>query len=352
MAESNTMEINRFESSVKAARRAVIATHAKPDGDAMGSSTAMFHFVRKVNPSCDVLIVVPDRWPHHLDFLMGEEADKMATVYSESPEKAERAINDCDLLICLDFNAFHRTDRLEKALSSSRAAKVLIDHHLNPDRGSFDIIFSETEVSSASELLYSILMKTSSISGNASMLPKSAATSLMTGMTTDTNNFANSTFPSTLTMASELLDAGVDRDRIISELYNNYKERRIRIMGHAMKDLLKITEDGVAYIVLDAKTLAEYGIEEGETEGFVNMPLSIDRVRMSLLLKEEKDRVRVSIRSKKGTSANMCARKYFNGGGHENAAGGRLNIPSDIKGMEDVPGYIERQTHIFLKDEE
>ena len=138
---------------------------------------------------------------------------------------------------------------------------------------------------------------------------------------------------------------------IISRLYNQYKENRLRIMGLAMKDLMKITPDGVAYIVLDAKTLKEYEIEEGDTEGFVNMPLAIAKVRMSILVKEDDGRLRVSIRSKKGTSANRCSKLHFNGGGHENAAGGRLNVPEDVKSISEVGEYIEKHTHIFITSE-
>ena len=121
-------------------------------------------------------------------------------------------------------------------------------------------------------------------------------------------------------------------------------------MGHALTDLMKITDDGVAYMVFDAETLKRYDIREGETEGFVNMPLTIDTVRMSLLLKEDGERVRVSIRSKKGTSANMCARLYFNGGGHENAAGGRLILNKDLSDISEAGTYIEKYTHKFLTD--
>ena len=122
-------------------------------------------------------------------------------------------------------------------------------------------------------------------------------------------------------------------------------------MGHMMKDLLTITEDGVAYIVLDRKTQLEYNIQEGDTEGFVNMPLSIASVRMSLLLKEDEERIRVSIRSKRGTSANRCARLYFNGGGHENAAGGKLLVPQDIAGISEAADYIERTTHRYFTED-
>ena len=122
-------------------------------------------------------------------------------------------------------------------------------------------------------------------------------------------------------------------------------------MGHMMKDLLTITEDGVAYIVLDKADQARYNVAEGDTEGFVNMPLSIAKVRMSILAKEDDGKIRISVRSRKGTSANGCARTYFNGGGHENAAGGRLRIPEDVACVEEVAEYIERHTHIYFNNE-
>ena len=189
------------------------------------------------------------------------------------------------------------------------------------------------------------------VGGDAKALPAEAATAIMTGMTTDTNNFMNSTYPSTLRMASSLLEAGVDRDMIIQNVYNSFKETRIKLQGHVLKDLLNITPDGVAYIILDKGTLRKYNVQDGDTEGFVNIPLSIKGVLMSIFIKEDEDRVRVSIRSRKGVSANRCAQKYFNGGGHENAAGGRLFIPRDIAGINDAEEYIKRTTHIFMTEE-
>ena len=349
MKDINSGSIRSFEDMIGAADRIVITTHMKPDGDAMGSSVAMYHFLKSLgkNPT----ITINDTFPAFLSFLTeGEVADNLS-IFTDDPARAEASILEADLIICLDFNAFHRTDKLERPLSQATASKILIDHHLNPSRELFDLAFSETEVSSASELVYHILIRTSHAGGDARRLGKACAEALMTGMTTDTNNFANSVFPSTLHMASDLLAAGVDRDMILNRIYNQYGENRLRLLGHMMKDLMRITPDGVAYIVLDRKTLDEYHVGEGDTEGFVNMPLSIAEVRMSLLVKEDEERVRVSIRSKRGTSANMCARRFFNGGGHENAAGGRLHIPEDIKGIEEAADYIERNTHIFLKDE-
>lgn len=341
--------ISLLESMTRQSERPVIITHMKPDGDAIGSTTAMFIYLRSSggNP----VLVLNDTYPDNLSFLVTDDIREHLAIFEEKPEEAKKAIKEADLIICLDFNAFHRTDNLEDSLAGSTGKKILIDHHLNPDREHFDLVFSETETSSASELLYHILMATETISGHAGNLPEGCAEALMTGMTTDTNNFANSVYPSTLRMASALLEAGVDRDAILNRLYNQFSENRLRLMGHMMKDLLTITEDGVAYIVLDRKTQESYCVSEGDTEGFVNMPLSIASVRMSLLLKEDGDRIRVSIRSKKGTSANMCARKHFNGGGHENAAGGRLYIPENVASIEDAGSYIETHTHTFLTEE-
>lgn len=345
MRKPNITDIERLDIKLKTASKTVLVTHMKPDGDAIGSTTALYHFIRKYT-TADVCIALNDRFQHCLSFLTeGPIADDIH-IFSEDSEGTAEAISAADLIICLDFNSFQRTDRLAAFLAESKAEKILIDHHLFPERENFDIVFSETEISSASELLYQILMSMPAICGDASKLPIETSTSLMTGMTTDTNNFANSVYPSTLIMASTLLAAGVNRDNILEKLYNQHSENRLRLMGHMMKDLLVVMDNGTAYIVLDKATQEAYNVQEGDTEGFVNMPLSIGKVKLSILIKEDIDRLRVSIRSKKGTSANRCARRYFNGGGHENAAGGRLEIPVGL-----AAEYIETHVNEFLKNE-
>ena len=346
MKAINAADIVRLHEILKKSSKTAIVTHMKPDGDAVGSSTAMYHFLNRFTKA-DLKIILNDRLQPSLNFLVDEDIAQDILIASDTATAAYEAIALADTIICLDFNAFHRTDKLSEHLEASTATKVLIDHHLHPESEKFDIVFSETEISSASELLYQILMCMPEINHDATKIPKNSAVSLMTGMTTDTNNFANSVFPSTLNMASDLLAAGVDRDYILTMLFNQHSESRLRLMGHMMKDLLKITEDGAAYMILDTKTQETYNVQEGDTEGFVNMPLSIANVRISLLLKEDNDRIRVSIRSKKGTSANNCARLHFNGGGHENAAGGRLNIP-----IEDVEKYIIEHVHTYLIENE
>lgn len=350
MQDINIINIQVLEAMIAEARKVTIVTHQKPDGDAMGSCIALYHFLKMCGKD-SVRIILNDRYPSYLDFLSSDILNGDIIFFQEMKDTAEILIHDSDLIFCLDFNAFHRTDKIEEVLSTSKARKVLIDHHLNPDRNSFDLTFSETEISSASELLYQILIRTARIGMDATLLPLQSSTALMTGMTTDTNNFANSTYPSTFLMASDLLAAGVDRNAILSQLYNQYGENRLRLMGHIMKDLLVITDNGVAYIVLDKNTQERYCVSEGDTEGFVNMPLSIAGVRMSIMAKEDDGKIRISIRSKTGTSANRCARQYFNGGGHENAAGGKLNVPEDVSDVNDVAGYIEKHTQLYFSQE-
>lgn len=346
----NPSDINRLSSELERAERTVVVTHFKPDGDAMGSSLAMYCFIKHFFKS-DVKIILNDKYPQSIAFMVNQEAGQDILNYDDDKEEILQAIASADHIVALDLNAFNRTDRLESALKESGAFKILIDHHLHPDTESFDLVFSYQNISSASEMVYHILKASPQCQDKKENMPFYAAESLMTGMTTDTNNFANSTFPSTLQMASELIELGVDRDSIILNIYNQYGENRLRLLGHALKDLLKITDDGVAYIVIDKETLQRYNIQEGDTEGFVNMPLAIGKVRMSILAKEDDDRLRVSIRSKKGTSANRCSKLHFNGGGHENAAGGRLNIPKDIKHVSEAEEYIEKHTHIFITEE-
>lgn len=323
------------------ASQIVTVSHTHPDGDAVGSSFGMARWLRSCGK--EVCSLFPDPVPSTLDFMFTEEDRACCLTGSEQPEQARAALSRADLILCLDFPAFHRAESLEIPLQESTARKVLIDHHLHPDREAFDLCFSETEISSASELAFWVL------DALGAELPVDAATSLMTGMTTDTNNFANSTYPSTLEMASRLLALGVDRDALVAEIYQSYDERRLRAMGLLLQEMT-IMPEGVAYMILDGKRRDAFGLEDGDTEGFVNLPLAIGRVRLTIFLREEKDGLfRVSIRAKRGSSANQLARKWFHGGGHELAAGGKLFFPQDIPTPADAAAYIEKAIHEDLR---
>ena len=347
MKDITPYNIERFIELIGMAEKPVIVTHAKPDGDAVGSTSAMLHFLMKTCGKAEAKVVLNDDCPRYLTFIKDAIPAESLITRDGNIEKAKEAIDSSDLIICLDFNAFHRTGGLEASLSESKARKILIDHHLDPDRSIYDLSFSKNDISSACELLFWILMATPQIAGNAENLPVESATALLTGMTTDTNNFGNSVYPSTLNMASELLRIGVDRDFILQKINQEHSESRLRLKGFVLKELMKVTKDGVAYIVLDRKAQFGYKMQEGDTEGFVNEPLSIGKVRMSIFAREDAGEVRISIRSKKGTSANRCAKLFFNGGGHENAAGGKLYMP-----IEEVGEYIATHTHIYMTEYE
>ncbi|MDO5321375.1 MAG: DHH family phosphoesterase [Bacteroidia bacterium] len=336
-------KILRLDALLCGAGSVAIITHTHPDGDALGSTTALWHFLT-ASLGRKARILVPDAVAANLGFIVAEGS---LTDFSASPAEAAECVASADLIVCLDLNSLSRSAGAEQAVRASKAPKILIDHHLSPACEDFDLVFSETEISSASELLYYILLALPEV-GSAEKLPEEARRALMVGMTTDTNNFANSVFPTTLAMASSLLAAGVDRDDILANLYNRYGENRFRAMGAVLSDLMHITPEGVAYFIMDSDFLRKYEICEGDTEGFVNLPLGIDRVKMSVFLKEDDGYYRVSVRSKKGWSANMLARNHFNGGGHECAAGGRLYWPKDIADRKDAAEYLETVTARFM----
>ena len=338
--------VQRLNALFQGAVSVTVAAHPHPDGDALGSVSGLVSYLRECrgkdavavlpdSPAATVRFIVPDSVP-----LLCLDADREACL---------RRIGESDLIVLLDANGFSRTEGLKEAFEASPAPKVLIDHHVGPERDRFQVVFSTPDVSSASELLYYILKELPDIDGDASKLPADAARALLTGMTTDTNNFANSVYPGTFEMAAELIAAGVDRDDVLAKLYNRYRENRVRVMGYLQHEVMRITPEGLAYIIATRDILDRFGVDEGETEGLVNIPLSIDRVKMSILLKQEKDHFRVSIRSKKGWSARQAADARFHGGGHENAAGGKLWYPGDIDAPEDAAAYLEQVSRDFLK---
>ncbi len=318
------------------AENIAVISHMNPDGDAVGACAAMSSFLREYLGKKDVTVVLPDAPGEPLSFVTSLIPKLM--VGRRDPEAAAKAIESAGAVFVVDLNRLERTSVLEQAVRLAAAPKVLIDHHPGPEEEPFSLVFSEVNVSSACELIYHILTR---ICGGAAKLPADCATALMCGMTTDTNNFANSVFPSTLRMASELLEAGVDRDAIVLNLFNSYRTNRIRLMGHMLDKCLRITPEGAAWMLLTKEIKQMFDFHDGESEGFVNIPLASKEIRLSILLTEEDDRIRVSVRSKKGTSAREIAGRFFNGGGHENASGGRLMIPADIPGVSAVEAYVE-----------
>lgn len=346
MSESLTEKTNAFAALLRDSRKVAAVTHNGPDGDAVGCVTAFRNFVTRVLGK-DARIILPSPAPDQLSFLLeGED------ILSPGSPELDSFLASCDLLVCLDMNSLARTEALEQKLTALNVRKVLIDHHPGPEESQFDIVFSSTEVSSACEMLYKVLMGMPQIGGKASALPSEAAVALMAGMTTDTNNFANSVFPGTLAMASELLAAGVDRDDIIDHLYKEYRPNRIALCSHVLSNGIHTVPGGGAFMVIRRSLWDKFGAKEGETEGLVNIPLSIKEIRLSILLREDDGFFRVSVRSKRGVSANSLSREHFHGGGHEQAAGGRVFFPGDIDSPDEIEDYVAGITARFLQNTE
>ena len=336
--------IRAFREAIQQSTRIAVVGHTHPDGDALGSCTALSLWLagRGKAVSC----IFPDTPADNLLFIL---SPKVNYLYGDAHAAAARkALEACELLIQLDCNQFSRTEGLAPFLEASSAQKILIDHHLNPDRESFDIVFSTPEISSASELLYWVLKAADGDTLGPLGLGMTIGTALMAGMTTDTNNFANSVFPSTFQMASELIAAGVNRDALLQQLYSSYRENRVRLMGYMQYEGLKVLPEGAAYMILTKEIMTRFDLREGESEGLVNVPLSIGAVKLSVLLKEDDGHFRVSVRSKKGTSAQQLAVRFFHGGGHENASGGKLFIGADIANAQAAEAYVSNALKTFL----
>lgn len=338
MEQVHQENIQAFRSMIRQASRMAVVAHTHPDGDALGSCTALSLWL--AGKGKKVTCVLPDTPADNLQFILSPDVRYL--YFDTDASAAEAAIREADLVVQLDCNHFSRTEGLEPFLKASTARKILIDHHLNPDRESFELVFSTPEVSSASELLYWVLK---AADGDVT---EAIGTALLTGMTTDTNNFANSVFPSTFRMASELIAAGVNRDALLEQLYNSCRENRVRLMGYMQYEGLKILPEGAAYMILTKDIMTRFNLREGESEGLVNVPLTIGTVKLSVLLKEDEGHFRVSVRSKKGTSAQQLAARFFHGGGHENASGGKLHIGTDISRADAAEAYVVDALKTFL----
>ena len=346
-------QIEELKNLVDASGAITAIVHTRPDGDAVGSGLGLISYLREKGK--DAALVFPDETPSSINFIFREEDKDKCLVYqdknaSEAKKNAARKrLEESDLLFYLDFNSEDRTGPLAGELKKLEARKVMIDHHLYPEASAVSLCVSTPEVSSTCELLYFVLKAMEG--GEEKNLGGRVAECLLTGVITDTNNFANSVFEDTLGAYSELLSLGADREWLFENLYQSYGENRLRLLGRLLDRKLTVTGSGLAVLDLDRKTIYAFDVGEGDTEGFVNLPLMSANVKFSVFLKEDKDRTRVSIRSKKGFSANRLAAEYFSGGGHEQASGGRLMFGKDIKDGSEALAYTLKAFEDFMKKE-
>lgn len=328
---------------IKKADKIVITTHLSPDGDAMGSSLALYHYLKSIGK--DVRVIVPNAFPYFLKWMNG--ADNIV-INTYIPDVAERLIKNADLIFCLDFNTLKRVGVLGEIVEQSSAKKILVDHHLLPDPV-FDVTISYSHISSTSEIVFRLLLQM----GEYDKITPVIAECIYTGMMTDTGVFTyNSNDPEIFEIISLLIKKGIDRDLIYSNVFNNYSEQRFRLLGYMLSQRMKIyPEHRAALVYLSKEDQAQFTMTKGDTEGFVNLPLSIKNIVFSVFIREDDQMVKISLRSQGDFPCNEFAADYFNGGGHLNASGGEFygKIEDAIlifeKGLEE---YSERINNTII----
>ncbi len=326
-------DIEQFTKFVTEGSRFVITCHMTPDGDALGSSLGLCHILRLMGKSA--VVVTPDTPASTLDFLPGFQDIVIASRY---PERVRRMLADADTIVCLDFNSLKRIDRLAPMIERCEAAKILIDHHLNPDDFA-DLTISRPEQSSTCALLFHILWQ----AGMYDLLDEESATCIYTGMLTDTGNFSyNSNDPDLYSIISLLLAKGLDKDEVYTLAWNTHRAESLRINGYALYRKMQIFPDHqLAVIILDRKELNEFSYVKGDTEGLVNRPLAVPGVTWSVYLRQdEADFVKVSMRSKGRFPVNLVCERLFGGGGHLNAAGGEFTGTA-AEALEKIMGALD-----------
>lgn len=289
-----------------------------PDGDALGSSLALYHILQAMGKS--VRVVTPDAPPRNLTFLPG--ADNII-VASQIPDVAERTLAAADIIICLDFNDLHRIDRVAPMIEASQARRIVVDHHLDFAMDA-DIVLSDPSSSSTCALLYHLIIA----AGLEQAMGFDAATAIYTGMMTDTGNFSyNSNSPDLYILIARLLAMGIDKDAIYRRAWNESSEARLRICGYAISEKMEILPGRrVALITLSADELKAHGYSRGDTESLVNQPLQIPGIECSIFLREDREGfVKISMRSVGEFPVNRVCADHFGGGGHLNAAGGEYD---------------------------
>lgn len=307
---------DRLSQLIDGAEKIVITCHTSPDGDALGSSLALMHLLTGLGKQAQV--VTPDVAPDSLRFVPGV---KEIVAFTRHEEFARQLFAEADLVLCVDFNAVKRLDRLAPLLEECKAPKALIDHHLEPERFA-DVIISHPEQSSTCMLLFRLLCQM----GWVELIDRKVASCIYIGMMTDTGNFSyNDSDPEIYQVIAFLMECGIDKDRLYRLAFNTKSENQLRLNAYAIAEKMEVLHDhGAALITLDKKELERYGYKKGDTEGLVNQPLAIPGVRYSVFLREGDDYVKVSARSTGDLPVDRLCSEYFNGGGHKNAAGGEF----------------------------
>lgn len=309
--------IEKVMQFIEESNKIVITTHLSPDGDALGSSLGLYHYLKKTGK--EVTVIVPNSFPYFLEWLEG--ADKIVN-FELNHKEANILIGQADLIFSLDYNIPKRIGRMAEPFENSSARKVLIDHHLFPG-DCFDAVLSYPKISSTSELVFRLLFQ----AGKHDVIDFTIAECIYCGMMTDTGGFTfNSNNPEIYQIISMLLQKGIDKDLIYSRVYHNFNEERFRLLGFTLSERMKIyPELHTALIWMSLEDQKQFSFSKGDTEGFVNYPLNIQGVIFSVFIREDEKLIKISFRSQGKFPTNEFAAQFFNGGGHLNASGGEFH---------------------------
>ena len=295
--------------------RVVIVTHKNPDGDALGSSLALAAVLQKLMHN--VTVILPNDYPPMFNFLPGID---QAIIGEMNPEQAMAAFEKAEIIFCLDFNALDRIDRFGLDVMASRAVKILIDHHIDPEPFA-DHIMSKTEASSTAELVYDFLVDV----GLDKYIDVQIAESLYTGILMDTGSFRYATNPHVFEIAGALKRLGMDDYMLQIRLFNSMTEKQLRLLGHCLANRMELLSEYQAGIIwLDKEDYKTWSIGRGDTEGIVNHILMVRNMKMAVFVSEQQNVTKLSFRSKGSINVQEICQKYFNGGGHRNASGGQI----------------------------
>ena len=344
MNKSQEEQVKKIKKLLSEKRKIVITTHNNPDGDAIGSSMALYHFLKKKGHKVDA--IVPNMYPQFLAWIPG--TGKMV-VYENESAKAQTLLAQADIVFSLDYNAIHRTGSLADILVRTEATKILIDHHIDPETESFDYCISTVDISSTAELVYNFIQNM----GDLNMIDKAIAESLYAGIVTDTGSFSFScNRKETFEVTADLISRGVDAQKLHQLIYDTFSENRLRLLGYAIDNRMIVWEEfKTALIYLTKTDLKKFDFQVGDTEGIVNYPLTMEKINQSILLTEKEKMIRMSFRSKGHFSVNDFVRKHFNGGGHMNAAGGKsfTTIDKTIEEIKTILPAYQKQLNYKLK---
>ncbi|SFZ93289.1 phosphoesterase RecJ domain-containing protein [Flaviramulus basaltis] len=325
----NKQDILSIKQLLSTTTKIVIVPHKNPDGDAIGSTLGLYHYLLKGNHQVNVL--VPNDYPTFLKWIPGNDT---ILKHDSQTTECDALINDADIIFTLDFNAFHRTGSMETVLTKSKALKIMIDHHQAPDDYA-TYTFSDVSMSSTCEMVYHFI----DILEDTNLIDKNIATCLYVGIMTDTGSFRfASTTSTTHKIIAKLIEKGANNTEIHNNIYDTNSYERLQLLGCALSNLKVVPESKAAYITLSQDELNKFNYKKGDTEGFVNYGLSLDNIKLAAIFIEDRQEgiIKISLRSKGNFSVNEMSRAHFEGGGHTNAAGGK----SDLSLKDTVEKFI------------